>query len=62
MVPGSTTTGSPTKISPPWITETLVAFKMDPSWGIPADDAAKAYVAAVEGTDNGQVLDCRRFL
>jgi len=49
-------------ISPPWITETLLALKMDPAQGIPADDAAKAYVAAVEGTYQGQTLDCRRFL
>lgn len=49
-------------ISPPWITETLLALEMDPAQGIPADDAAKAYVAAVEGTYQGQTLDCRRFL
>jgi NAD(P)-dependent dehydrogenase (short-subunit alcohol dehydrogenase family) len=49
-------------ISPPWMTESLIALKMDPTHGIPADDAAKAYVAAVEGTYQGQTLDCRRFL
>jgi NAD(P)-dependent dehydrogenase (short-subunit alcohol dehydrogenase family) len=45
-------------VSPPWITETLIAFKMDPSWGIPAAEAAKAYVTAIEGTGTGQVLSC----
>ena len=49
-------------ISPPWIIETLLALHMDPAQGISADDAAKAYVAAVEGTYQGQTLDCRRFL
>ncbi len=49
-------------ISPPWITETLIAFKMDPSGGISADDSAKAYVASIEGNATGQVLDCLRFL
>ncbi len=36
-------------VSPPWISETLVALKMDPSIGISAAACAKAYVAAVEG-------------
>ncbi len=48
-------------VSPPWITETLVAYKMDPSIGIPAAACAKAYVAAVEGRHQGEVLDARRF-
>jgi NAD(P)-dependent dehydrogenase (short-subunit alcohol dehydrogenase family) len=33
-------------VSPPWISETLAALKMDPSGGIPAPACAKAYVAA----------------
>ena len=49
-------------ISPPWITETLIAFNMDPSGGISAADSAKAYVASIEGKATGQVLDCLRFL
>jgi NAD(P)-dependent dehydrogenase (short-subunit alcohol dehydrogenase family) len=49
-------------VSPPWITETLIAFKMDPKGGMPAADAAKAYVASIEGNETGQVLDCRRFV
>jgi NAD(P)-dependent dehydrogenase (short-subunit alcohol dehydrogenase family) len=49
-------------VSPPWITETLAALKMDPSMGISAEACAKAYVAAVEGQLNGQTLDARKFL
>lgn len=46
-------------VSPPWITETLVALKMDPKGGIPAAVCARAYVAAVEGTETGATLDAR---
>ena len=48
-------------VSPPWIRETLVAFKMDPSIGIPAQTAARAYVAAVEGKHQGETLEARKF-
>jgi NAD(P)-dependent dehydrogenase (short-subunit alcohol dehydrogenase family) len=48
-------------VSPPWISETLKALKMDPSGGIPAAGCAKAYVAAVEGRQNGETLDARRY-
>jgi NAD(P)-dependent dehydrogenase (short-subunit alcohol dehydrogenase family) len=48
-------------VSPPWISETLVALKMDPQGGIPAADCAKAYVAAVEGKDQGKTLDARAY-
>ncbi len=47
-------------VSPPWITETLVALKMDPKGGIPAAACAKAYVAAVEGKEQGQTIDARK--
>lgn len=47
-------------VSPPWIAETLVALKMDPSKGISAAACARAYVAAVEGKQNGQTLDARQ--
>jgi NAD(P)-dependent dehydrogenase (short-subunit alcohol dehydrogenase family) len=43
-------------VSPPWITETLIAFKMDPSGGMPAFDVAKAYVASIEGKQSGVVI------
>ena len=49
-------------VSPPWITETLTALKMDPALGISAEACAKAYVAAVEGQYNGQTLDARKFI
>ena len=48
-------------VSPPWISETLVALKMDPKGGIPAAACAKAYVAAVEGTDRGRTIDARQY-
>jgi NAD(P)-dependent dehydrogenase (short-subunit alcohol dehydrogenase family) len=47
-------------VSPPWITETLVALKMDPRGGIPAAACAKAYVAAVEGKEQGRTIDARK--
>jgi NAD(P)-dependent dehydrogenase (short-subunit alcohol dehydrogenase family) len=46
-------------VSPPWIAETLAALKMDPKGGIPAAACARAYVAAVEGSDCGKTLDAR---
>jgi NAD(P)-dependent dehydrogenase (short-subunit alcohol dehydrogenase family) len=48
-------------VSPPWISETLAALKMDPKGGIPAATAARAYVAAVEGKDQGRTLEARAF-
>ena len=44
-------------VSPPWVTETLIARGMDPSIGLPADRVAQAYLAGVEGTMTGQVID-----
>lgn len=43
-------------VSPGWVAETLTAMGRDPSGGTPAADVAKAYVRAVEGSDNGQVI------
>ncbi len=43
-------------VSPPWVSETLSAMKQDPSHGKPAAEVARAYVAAVEGQQQGQVL------
>lgn len=43
-------------VSPPWVTETLVALKMDTKGGKPAAEVAKAYVKALEGGASGQVL------
>jgi NAD(P)-dependent dehydrogenase (short-subunit alcohol dehydrogenase family) len=46
-------------VSPPWVKETMVKFGMDPSPALVSADVAKAYVAAVEGTYQGQILDPR---
>lgn len=43
-------------VSPPWITETLLALKMDPSQGLSADVVARAYARSVTGFDTGTVL------
>jgi NAD(P)-dependent dehydrogenase (short-subunit alcohol dehydrogenase family) len=48
-------------VSPPWVSETLQAMGMDPSGGMPAAEVARAYVDAVAGTHNGQVLDARTY-
>jgi len=43
-------------VSPPWVTETLQALKMDTSQGLPAAIVARAYVRSVTGTDTGSTL------
>ena len=43
-------------ISPPWVTETLQALKMDTSQGLPAATVARAYARSVTGTDTGPTL------
>ena len=48
-------------VSPPWVKETLRTMKMDESLGIAAADVARAYVSAVEGKSNGEVLEAARF-
>ncbi len=48
-------------VSPPWVTETLVARKMDPSPGMPAARVAQAYLVSVEGTMTGQTIDPRKL-
>jgi NAD(P)-dependent dehydrogenase (short-subunit alcohol dehydrogenase family) len=48
-------------VSPPWVTETLEALKMDTSQGLPAATVARAYVAAVTGEGTGETLDPARF-
>ena len=48
-------------VGPPWVTETLIAMKMDPSLGMPAASVAQAYVASVEGTMTGQTIDPRKL-
>ena len=44
-------------VSPNWVVDTLKAFNMDPSIGTPVEVVAQAYVRAIEGTMNGEVLD-----
>lgn len=44
-------------ISPVFVKETMEKMGMDSSTGLSAADTAKAYVAAVEGTMNGEILD-----
>ncbi|MGO9613547.1 MAG: short chain dehydrogenase [Dissulfurispiraceae bacterium] len=44
-------------VSPNWVIDTLKAFKMDPSIGTPVEVIALAYVRALEGLVNGEVLD-----
>ncbi|GMV48590.1 short chain dehydrogenase [Nitrospirales bacterium NOB] len=47
-------------VSPPWVTETLIARGMDPSIGIPADKVAHSYLASLEGTMTGQTIGPRQ--
>lgn len=47
-------------VSPPWVTETLIAFKMDPSIGKPAAEVAKAYVKSVTGKESGATIPAGR--
>jgi len=44
-------------VSPNWVIDTLKALNMDPSIGTPVEVVAQAYVRALEGTMNGEVLD-----
>ncbi|MBI5056018.1 MAG: short chain dehydrogenase [Nitrospirae bacterium] len=44
-------------VSPNWVVDTLKAFNMDPSIGTPVAVVAQAYVKALEGAMNGEVLD-----
>lgn len=48
-------------VSPPWVTETLIAYKMDPANGLPAAEVAKAYVKSVEGEATGLIIDARKI-
>jgi NAD(P)-dependent dehydrogenase (short-subunit alcohol dehydrogenase family) len=48
-------------VSPPWVSETLKSMGKDPAAGMPAEQVAAAYVAAVEGHQTGQVLSARDF-
>lgn len=43
-------------VSPGWVRETLVKLGMDPEAGTPVRIVAQAYVAAVEGSVQGEVI------
>ena len=45
----------------PWVRETMVKLGMDPTSGLASADDAKAYVAAVEGSHQGVILDPRQL-
>jgi NAD(P)-dependent dehydrogenase (short-subunit alcohol dehydrogenase family) len=44
-------------VSPPWVSETLQALKMDPSQGLPAAVVARSYVRSVTSTATGSILE-----
>ena len=44
-------------VSPPWVSETLQALKIDPSQGLPASVVARSYVQSVTGTDTGLTIE-----
>jgi NAD(P)-dependent dehydrogenase (short-subunit alcohol dehydrogenase family) len=46
-------------VSPPWVTETLKEYGMDPTIGLPASVVAKAYVESVNGRATGSVIEPR---
>jgi NAD(P)-dependent dehydrogenase (short-subunit alcohol dehydrogenase family) len=48
-------------VSPPWVTETLIALKMDPAIGLPAAAVARAYVQSVTGQQTGAVIEPTRL-
>jgi NAD(P)-dependent dehydrogenase (short-subunit alcohol dehydrogenase family) len=48
-------------VSPPWVKETMVKLGMDPTSGLASADVAKAYVAAIEGSHQGVILDPRQL-
>ena len=47
-------------VSPPRVAESVNALKMDPSLGMPVAAAAHAYLASVEGTATGHIIDPRK--
>jgi NAD(P)-dependent dehydrogenase (short-subunit alcohol dehydrogenase family) len=47
-------------VSPDWVSETLAGMGQDPAQGVPADEAARAYVTSVTGRDTGKVIPAVR--
>jgi NAD(P)-dependent dehydrogenase (short-subunit alcohol dehydrogenase family) len=46
-------------VSPPWVEETLEEMGADFSPSLPAATVAEAYLASLEGTQNGATIDPR---
>ena len=44
-------------VSPPWVKETMEAYGMDSSSGLPAAVVAQSYVESVKGSQTGMVLE-----
>ncbi len=44
-------------VSPPWVTETLKAYGMDTTHGLPSATVARAYLQSVTGSQNGAVIE-----
>ena len=44
-------------VSPPWVRETLIALKMDPTHGLPADVVARSYARSVNGAETGLTFE-----
>ena len=47
-------------VSPGWITETLLAMRMDPAPGLPAAEAARSFVQQMESGASGSILVAAR--
>ena len=48
-------------VSPPWVKETMVKFGMDPTPVLASAVIAKAYVVAVEGSHQSNILEPGRL-
>lgn len=46
-------------VSPGWVAETMAELGIDAAQGTPVAEVARAYVAAVEGTMSGEILQPR---
>jgi NAD(P)-dependent dehydrogenase (short-subunit alcohol dehydrogenase family) len=49
-------------VAPSFVKETMQMMGMDSTYGISAKDTAKAYVAAVTGSDHGNTLDVADYV
>ena len=44
-------------VSPQWVDVSLAMYGMDPAWGVAVETVARGYVASVEGSLTGAVID-----